>query len=145
MRYAIFSGGKRIRPLLCIAVLTEACGGNIEQVLPAACALELIHAFSLIHDDLPALDNDCMRRGRPSCHMQFGEAVAILAGDALLARAFELFGEQGMASQPKQTLRALHVVSTALGVGGMVGGQVADLEAGRGKRSRSSNSNPSTS
>jgi geranylgeranyl diphosphate synthase type II len=128
MRYAIFSGGKRIRPLLCIAA-AEACGGDIAQVLPTACALELIHGFSLVHDDLPALDDDAVRRGHPTCHMQFGEAVAILAGDALLARGFELFGEQEMVCAPRPTLRALRVISNALGVAGMVAGEVADLEA----------------
>ena len=93
MRYATFAGGKRLRPLLCIAA-AEMCGATAEQVLPAACALELIHTFSLIHDDLPALDNDSLRRGQPACHIRFGEAIAILAGDALLVRAFELFGRQ---------------------------------------------------
>jgi geranylgeranyl diphosphate synthase type II len=126
MRYAIFSGGKRIRPLLCIAS-AEACGGTIEQVLPVACGLELVHAFSLIHDDLPALDNDSMRRGVPTCHVKYGEAMAILAGDALLARAFELITEVNC--PPKEALRTIKLVSAALGIEGMVGGQVADLES----------------
>ena len=130
MRYATFSGGKRLRPLLCIAA-AEMCGGTAAQVLPAACALELIHTFSLIHDDLPALDNDSVRRGIPACHVQFGEAVAILAGDALLVRAFELFGQQESLCTAPQALRVIRTVSQALGVGGMVGGQVADLEAER--------------
>ena len=89
MRYSVLAPGKRLRPVLCMAS-ADAVGGNAEDVLDAACALELVHAFSLIHDDLPAIDNDELRRGRPTCHVQFGEATAILAGDALFSLAFEL-------------------------------------------------------
>jgi geranylgeranyl diphosphate synthase type II len=126
MRYSLFAGGKRIRPVLCLeaarAVADEAPG--VER---AACALELVHTYSLIHDDLPALDNDDLRRGRPTCHKQFGEAMAILAGDALLTLAFQALAEIGGAAGRGALLAG--ELSTAAGtVGGMIGGQVADLE-----------------
>jgi geranylgeranyl diphosphate synthase type II len=128
MRYSVFAGGKRLRPLLCVAA-AEACGGNIEGVVPAACALELIHTFSLIHDDLPSIDNDALRRGIPACHIEFGEGLAMLAGDALLARAFELVAEQARLSPPEKVVVVLRVMSQALGPDGMAGGQAADIVA----------------
>jgi geranylgeranyl diphosphate synthase type II len=108
MRYAALAPGKRLRPTLCIAT-AEALGGTAEQVLPTACALELIHAFSLVHDDLPAMDNDRLRRGQPTVWVQYGEAMAILAGDALFAKAFELLAEQARLSPPE---RVVQVIST---------------------------------
>ena len=127
MRYSVFAGGKRLRPILVIAG-AEAVGGAAEQVIPTACAMELIHTYSLVHDDLPAMDNDDFRRGVPTNHKVFGEATAILAGDALLTLAFRL-----VADNVRQTNRsALEVVvdiADAAGHGGMVAGQVADLEA----------------
>ncbi|HEX8984835.1 MAG TPA: farnesyl diphosphate synthase [Bryobacteraceae bacterium] len=118
MRYSLFAGGKRIRPVLCLEA-AHAVSDSAPGAIPAACALEMIHTYSLIHDDLPALDNDDFRRGRPTCHKQFGEAMAILAGDALLTRAFEILDDA----------RLVHELATAAGtVGGMIGGQVADLE-----------------
>jgi geranylgeranyl diphosphate synthase type II len=127
MRYSVFAGGKRLRPVLVIAG-AEAVGGSAEQVMPTACALELIHTYSLVHDDLPAMDNDDFRRGVPTNHKVFGEATAILAGDALLTLAFRLVAENA-----RQTnISALEVVvdiADAAGHGGMVAGQVADLEA----------------
>jgi geranylgeranyl diphosphate synthase type II len=127
IRYSVFAGGKRIRPILCLeaARIFEPAP---QAVLPVACALEFIHTYSLIHDDLPALDNDDLRRGKPTCHKQFGEATAILAGDALLTLAFET-----LAAAPVDASRRIAVireVATAAGTrDGMVGGQVADLEA----------------
>ncbi|GBC91862.1 Farnesyl diphosphate synthase [bacterium HR15] len=126
MRYAVLNGGKRLRPILCIAA-AEAVGGTMEQVLPTACALELIHTFSLVHDDLPALDNDTLRRGKPTCHVQFGEAIAILAGDALFAHAFRLIAQQVEHSPPERVVHVLKLVADAVGVDGMVGGQVEDI------------------
>lgn len=131
MRYAVLGGnGKRLRPILCV-LGAEATGGRAEEVLPTACALECIHAFSLVHDDLPALDNDVTRRGLPACHVQFGEATAILAGDALLARAFDLLAEQALHVSPARVVGVLKVIGAALGVNGMAGGQMADLQAER--------------
>ena len=126
MRYAVLNGGKRLRPILCIAA-AEAVGGTMQQVLPTACALELIHAFSLVHDDLPALDNDTLRRGKPTCHVQFGEAMAILAGDALFAHAFSLIALQANHSPPERVVRVLSLIADAVGTDGMVGGQVEDM------------------
>jgi geranylgeranyl diphosphate synthase type II len=130
MRYSLFAGGKRIRPLLAMAAF-EAAGGEGDGVADAACALEMIHTYSLIHDDLPALDNDDLRRGRPTCHKVFGEAMAILAGDALLTLAFEVLARMpGCAAEAK--VRILAEVSGAAGtVGGMIGGQVHDIEGER--------------
>jgi len=127
MRYSVFAGGKRLRPVLVIAG-AEAVGGTAEQVMPTACAMELIHTYSLVHDDLPAMDNDDFRRGVPTNHKVFGEATAILAGDALLTLAFRLVAENAR----KTNISALEVVvdiADAAGHGGMVAGQVADLEA----------------
>ncbi len=128
MRYSTMSGGKRLRPVLVIAG-AEAVGGDAELVMPAACAVELIHTFSLIHDDLPAIDNDTLRRGRPTCHVQFGEAVAILAGDALFAEAFQLVARNAETVPAERVVRALQVVAEASGTRGMVGGQMVDIES----------------
>jgi geranylgeranyl diphosphate synthase, type II len=126
MRYSVFAGGKRLRPVLVIAG-AEAVGGTAEQVMPTACAMELIHTYSLVHDDLPAMDNDDFRRGVPTNHKVFGEAMAILAGDALLTLAFRLVADNAGASA---ALRDVMVdIADAAGHGGMVAGQVADLEA----------------
>ncbi|HED00233.1 MAG TPA: polyprenyl synthetase family protein [Proteobacteria bacterium] len=133
MRYSVFAGGKRVRPILCLAAC-EAMGGDIEQVLPVACALECIHTYSLIHDDLPAMDDDDYRRGVPTCHKVFGEAMAILAGDGLLTFAFQLLsGVSHNAGRRKSNpLEATQVIARAAGVHGMVGGQVVDM-ASEGK------------
>ncbi|MFH1776001.1 MAG: polyprenyl synthetase family protein [Candidatus Omnitrophota bacterium] len=123
MRYAVFSGGKRIRPILAIEAC-RVCRGKISDVLIFACAIELIHAFSLVHDDLPSLDNDTTRRGRPTLHKKFGEAIAILAGDALLNFACGLVSKGK--NYKKQNL-INHELSQAIGTSGMVGGQVVDV------------------
>jgi len=130
IRYSVFAGGKRIRPILCIAA-AEAVGGILEVVLPAACALELIHTYSLIHDDLPAMDDDEYRRGKLTNHRVFGEDIAILAGDALLTEAFHLLsGKELIEGIPaERVLAAIHEISEAAGCFGMVGGQVLDVEA----------------
>lgn len=128
MRYSTLAGGKRLRPVLALAAC-EAVGGAVEQILPAACALELIHTYSLIHDDLPAMDNDDLRRGLPTCHIKFGEAIAILAGDALLTMAFELLSSPGLPVPPQRQLAVLHEVAVAAGSQGLVGGQVLDIQA----------------
>ncbi len=124
MRYTLFSGGKRFRGILSIAA-SESVGGNIEDVLPVACGIELIHTYSLIHDDLPAMDNDDMRRGKPASHKVFGEAIAILAGDALLTEAFRIMSEYGKKGVIE---RIIHEISMAIGSRGMIGGQVLDIE-----------------
>lgn len=123
MHYAVFTGGKRFRPILTLAAC-EAAGGEWEDALLAACAVELVHSYSLVHDDLPALDNDDLRRGKPTCHRRFGEAIAILAGDALLTLAFETLSRVRPA---QKVLDLLGELSTAVGTYGMIGGQVADL------------------
>jgi geranylgeranyl diphosphate synthase type II len=129
MRYSVFAGGKRLRPVLVIAG-AEAVGGTAERVLPTACAMEMIHTYSLIHDDLPAMDNDDYRRGRPTSHKVFGEAMAILAGDGLLTHAFRLLADCWHPGMDGAGLRDVLVdLSGAAGSDGMVGGQVADLEA----------------
>jgi geranylgeranyl diphosphate synthase type II len=123
MRYSVFAGGKRLRPVLCIAAC-EACGGTAEQAMQAACALELLHTYTLIHDDLPAMDDDTLRRGRPTCHIAFDEATAILAGDALLTLAFEvLSGVPNIGN-----LLALELAHAA-GSRGVIGGQMEDMDA----------------
>ena len=129
-RYSVFAGGKRLRPILCIGA-AEAVGGPIDAVMPAACALELIHTYSLIHDDLPAMDNDDTRRGKPTSHKVFGEAVAILAGDALLTDAFRLIaGRTPVGAVKAETLlQVIQEVALAAGWFGMVGGQVVDIES----------------
>lgn len=122
IQYSLEAGGKRIRPILAIAS-GEACGGKTEAVLPVACALEMIHTFSLIHDDLPAMDNDDLRRGRPTNHKVFGEGMAILAGDGLMIQAFGLLARQRISCE------VMEEIAQAAGPAGMVGGQVLDLEA----------------
>jgi geranylgeranyl diphosphate synthase type II len=125
MRYSLFAGGKRVRPVLCIEAARAVSGGEPDRIMDAACALEMIHTYSLIHDDLPALDNDDLRRGRPTSHKVFGEAMAILAGDALLTHAFVVLGSLGDA-------RLVLELATASGtVGGMIAGQVHDIEGER--------------
>ncbi len=126
MSYSLLAGGKRLRPVL-VLLACEACGGEPELALPAACGLEMVHAYSLIHDDLPAMDDDDLRRGRPTNHKQFGEALAILAGDALLTLAFEVIAKQ---IQPPEVAAACCAdLASAAGATGMVGGQTADLDA----------------
>lgn len=128
MRYSVFAGGKRLRPVLVLAA-AEVVGGDRTCVLPAACALELIHTYSLIHDDLPAMDNDDFRRGKPTSHKVFGEAIAILAGDALLTYAFELIARcscEGLVP-PDRVTRAIYEISRAAGSTGLIGGQVVDI------------------
>src|SRR5579883_2477993 len=128
MAYSLFSPGKRLRPLLVI-LACEATGGTLELALPSACAVEMIHAYSLIHDDLPAMDDDDLRRGQPTCHKKFGEAMAILAGDALLTLAFETLAAAPI--PPAQGVALIKEIASAAGtIDGMVGGQVADLGAG---------------
>lgn len=127
MRYSVFAGGKRIRPILCLET-SRVFDEDVAPALYPACAIEFIHTYSLIHDDLPALDNDDLRRGKPTCHKKFGEAIAILAGDGLLTLAFETIGASPVAAERRVAM--LTEVSTAAGtVHGMVGGQVADIEA----------------
>jgi geranylgeranyl diphosphate synthase type II len=129
MRYSISAGGKRMRPLLCLAS-AEAVGGDRTMAMPAACAIEMIHTYSLIHDDLPAMDNDTMRRGRPTLHVVAGEGIAILAGDGLLTEAFALLAREprgdGSALAARK-LRVIDVIANAAGGSGMVGGQAIDL------------------
>src|SRR6201981_295752 len=128
MRYSVFAGGKRIRPILCLET-ARVFASDVTPALHPACAIEFIHTYSLIHDDLPALDNDDLRRGKPTCHKKFGEAAAILAGDALLTLAFETLANAPI--EPARRVAILsHVAASAGTVNGMVGGQVADLEAG---------------
>jgi geranylgeranyl diphosphate synthase type II len=132
MRYSLFSGGKRLRPILALAA-GEAVGGQARRILPFACALEMVHAYSLIHDDLPAMDDDDLRRGKPTNHVVFGEGIAILAGDALLTEAFRVMAEAvlRLPGQQAGAVKALREVAGAAGAVGMVAGQVADLEAER--------------
>ena len=128
MNYTLFAGGKRIRPVLCIAG-SEAVGGSADDVVPVACAIELIHAYSLIHDDLPVMDNDDFRRGKPTSHKVFGEAVALLAGDGLLTLAFNLMARCGVEKKGEKSalLRVIDLISSAAGYEGMIGGQVVDI------------------
>ncbi|HEY2994348.1 MAG TPA: farnesyl diphosphate synthase [Methylomirabilota bacterium] len=128
MRYSVLAPGKRLRPILVIAG-AEAVGGRAEAVLDSACALELIHAYSLIHDDLPAMDDDDYRRGRLTSHKVFGEAMAILAGDALLTLAFRLIAQNAACIAPAVVGVVVAEVAEAAGTGGMVGGQVVDIES----------------
>jgi geranylgeranyl diphosphate synthase, type II len=125
MRYSLLAGGKRIRPVLTLAT-ARAVGGDPATVLPTAAAIELIHTYSLIHDDLPAMDDDDLRRGRPTCHIAFGENVAILAGDGLMAEAYRLILTR-QAGEPARVVEALRELSDAIGVDGMVGGQYVDV------------------
>ena len=128
MRYSLFAGGKRIRPILALASY-EACGGNPKDIVPYATALELIHTYSLIHDDLPSMDNDDLRRGKPTNHKVFGEAMAILAGDALLTEAFLMLSNNLHSSslKPSDLIKIIREVSLSSGVHGMVGGQALDI------------------
>jgi geranylgeranyl diphosphate synthase, type II len=127
MRYSVFAGGKRVRPMLCLET-ARIFDATITPALHPACAIEFIHTYSLIHDDLPALDNDDLRRGKPTCHKKFGEAIAILAGDALLTLAFETIGATPAAADRRAAMLT-EIASAAGTVNGMVGGQVADIEA----------------
>jgi geranylgeranyl diphosphate synthase, type II len=120
MRYTVFSGGKRLRPVL-VLLAAEVCGGKDKDILPLACAIEMMHNYSLIHDDLPAMDNDDYRRGKLTCHKKFNEAIAILAGDALLTRAFEIMAKNKVSGE------IIAEVAQAIGTEGMIGGQVAEL------------------
>lgn len=130
MEYSLMAGGKRLRPVLCLAA-AEAVGGEQEDCLTAACALEMIHTYSLIHDDLPAMDDDELRRGKPTCHVAFDEATAILAGDALLTMAFEILSDAALVplEQSGTWLRVIHEIAKASGHRGMVEGQVRDMGA----------------
>lgn len=130
MRYSVFAGGKRIRPILMLAAC-DAVGGDISLAMPAACAMEMIHTYSLIHDDLPAMDDDDFRRGNPTNHKVFGEAIAILAGDALLTEAFILMSrvEPSASLPPEAVLRVIQEIAHCAGSHGMVGGQVVDMES----------------
>lgn len=127
VRYSVFNGGKRIRPILCMAA-AEAVGGDLGPAIPVACALELIHSYSLIHDDLPAMDDDDFRRGKPTCHKVFGEDIAILAGDALLTEAFVLLSHMEKTKLPAdRRLAVIQEIAQAAGIEGMVGGQALDM------------------
>jgi geranylgeranyl diphosphate synthase type II len=127
VRYSVFNGGKRIRPILCLAA-AEAVGGDLGPAIPVACALELIHSYSLIHDDLPAMDNDDFRRGKPTCHKVFGENIAILAGDALLTEAFVLLSQvEKVRLSAERRLAVIQEIAQAAGINGMVGGQALDV------------------
>lgn len=123
MRYSIFTGGKRVRPILTLASC-EACGGDIKEAMAAACAVEIVHTYSLIHDDLPAMDDDDYRRGKPTCHKKFGEGIAVLAGDALLTYAFEILTA---GRDPAVNNRIIRSLAEAIGSNGMIGGQVMDI------------------
>lgn len=127
MRYSVFAGGKRLRPVLML-MTCEMCGGDINEVMPFACALEMIHTYSLIHDDLPAMDNDDLRRGMPTSHKKFGEATAILAGDALLTKAFEVVSQYS-GSETARAMRAINILAVSAGTEGMIGGQIVDMES----------------
>ncbi|WP_027363445.1 polyprenyl synthetase family protein [Desulfotruncus alcoholivorax] len=126
IRYSIFAGGKRLRPAL---VMASACavGGDENLVLPAACAVEVLHTYSLVHDDLPAMDNDDLRRGKPTCHKKFGEAIAILAGDSMLTMAFALLAGMAGRVMPDRVVQVISEVALAAGTCGLIGGQVVDL------------------
>lgn len=130
MGYSLFAGGKRLRPILCIAG-AEAAGGEAKDVLPVACAIELIHTYSLIHDDLPVMDDDDMRRGKPTSHKVFGEAVALLAGDGLLTKAFHVMTGPDLVNRvkPESLLAVIGLIAQAAGYEGMVGGQVVDIQS----------------
>ncbi|MFY9554425.1 MAG: polyprenyl synthetase family protein [Blastocatellia bacterium] len=129
MRYSLLAGGKRLRPVLVLAA-GEAFGADSDDLMPAACAIEMIHTYSLIHDDLPAMDNDDLRRGRPTCHKAYGEAVAILAGDALLTQAFRVLAADAPGRDADRQVRVIREVATAAGtVDALIGGQMADIES----------------
>jgi len=126
MRYSLFAGGKRLRPILCLAA-AEACGGTPEPALPAAAAVECIHTYSLIHDDLPCMDDDDLRRGQPTCHVRYGEGIAVLAGDALLTLAFEILA-QAAPTKRHSVAACVGELARASGSRHLIGGQVLDLE-----------------
>src|SRR5262245_16088052 len=129
MRYSLLAGGKRLRPILCLAS-ADSVGGDRALAMPAACAIELIHTYSLIHDDLPAMDDDVMRRGRPTLHVVAGEGMAILAGDGLLTEAFSLLAREPVSADGAilaRKMQALEAIAAAAGAAGMVGGQALDL------------------
>ena len=128
MRYSLLAGGKRLRPILCLATC-DLTGGTVEMAMPTACALEMIHTMSLIHDDLPAMDNDDFRRGKPTNHKVYGDDIAILAGDGLLAYAFEYVATQTKNVAPENILRVVACLGRTAGAAGLVGGQVLDLES----------------
>ncbi len=128
MRYSVLAGGKRLRPILCLATC-ELMSGTIDMAMPTACALEIIHTMSLIHDDLPAMDNDDYRRGRLTNHKVYGEDIAILAGDGLLAYAFEIVAETTTNVAPERLLKVVGLLGKAVGAAGLVGGQVVDLQS----------------
>lgn len=127
MRYSVFTGGKRLRPLLLLAAAEAAGGADPGDLLAPACAIEFVHTYSLIHDDLPAMDNDDFRRGKPTCHRVFGEAIALLAGDALLTLAFECLAGTAAAAAPARRIELIRELAGAAGSVGMVGGQAAEL------------------
>ena len=124
MAYSVFAGGKRLRPVLLLEAC-KICGGSEADAMPFACAMEMIHTYSLIHDDLPAMDNDDLRRGRPTSHIKFGEATAILAGDSLLNKAFETMAR----SKSGNALKAISIIADSSGTEGMIGGQIVDMES----------------
>ena len=128
MRYSLLAGGKRLRPILCLATC-DLTGGTLEMAMPTACALEMIHTMSLIHDDLPAMDNDDFRRGKPTNHKVYGDDIAILAGDGLLAYAFEYVATQTKNVKPENIIRVVARLGRTVGSAGLVGGQVLDLES----------------
>jgi len=134
MRYSLFAGGKRLRPILCLAA-AETCGGKIDGALPLSCALECIHTYSLVHDDLPSMDNDDFRRGRPTCHKVFGDGIAVLAGDALLTSAFEIVSHAKTPRRYDMSI-LLREIAIAAGSQKLIAGQVADLEAEGQKTTR---------
>ena len=125
MKYSLANGGKRLRPIL-VLEFCKMCGGDYREAIPLACAIEYVHTYSLIHDDLPCMDDDDMRRGEPSCHVVFGQATALLAGDALLTHAFDLISNSDLSDDKK--VKAVSLLSQNAGVGGMIGGQVLDLK-----------------
>ncbi|MGA1194490.1 MAG: polyprenyl synthetase family protein [Kiritimatiellia bacterium] len=130
MRHSLFGAGKRLRPVICLAA-AEACNGDPAEAMPTACAVEILHTYTLIHDDLPAMDDDDLRRGRPTCHIAFDEATAILAGDALLTLSFEILSKAS-ARPPYSAVDLVRELATASGSRGVIGGQMADIE-GEGK------------
>lgn len=127
MNYSLFAGGKRLRPVLSL-LTCEMLGGNRNRVLPFACAVEIIHTYSLIHDDLPEMDNDDLRRGQPSCHIRYGQAIALLAGDALLNLSYEIMAEENILHASPNTAHAMYEIAMASGYRGMIGGQVIDIQ-----------------
>ncbi|HMK14571.1 MAG TPA: polyprenyl synthetase family protein, partial [Burkholderiales bacterium] len=126
MRYAVMGGGKRVRPLLAFAA-GEAARADVERVVIAAAAVELIHTYSLVHDDLPCMDNDVLRRGKPTCHVEYDEATALLVGDSLQSLAFQLIAEYRLSDDPARQLEMLKLLAAASGSRGMAGGQAVDL------------------